>query len=151
MSELKKIRFYKGRHAPNFWDSLWIKRELFKRKNNSEVKITVRFTLDSIYNVTPASDQADWLKIGGYGSFRNFFKKQKERLAAFRNFRIVFEICNYDRNGNGFEVSNLQDCVEGIEYIITIKPERGCRFPIGAWAGGTGLPLNDFEIFVGID
>ena len=149
---MKEIRFYKGRHAPNFWDSLWIKRELYKRRNNSEVKITVKFTSKSVYSVIPASDRADWLKIGGYGSFKNFFKKQKERLAAFRCYGLPsMQVCNYDRNGNGFEVSNIQDCSYGNEYTITIKPERGCRFPIGAWAGGTARPLNDFSIWVNID
>jgi len=148
---MKRVRFYKGRHAPNFLDSMWIKKELFKRRYKKEVKITVKFTSDSSYTVTPASDQADWMKVGGYGSFKNFFRKQKERLCAFRDFDEFHSICNYDRNGNGFEVSNIQECVEGLQYTITIKPEKGCRFPIGAWAGGTGLPLNDFSILVEID
>jgi len=147
---MKEIRFYKGRHAPNFWDSLWIKKELFKRRYKKEVRITVRFTSDSEYLVTPASDQADFLKVGGYSSFKNLFKKQKERLAAFRDWNMRFEICNYDRNGNGFELSNLRDCAIWENHTITIRPEKGCRFPIGAWAGGTGLPLNDFSILVKI-
>lgn len=154
---MKKIKFRKHRFRP--LNGYWVKLKIltYYLAGFGGVRMTVRFTTKSLYktaNVGGDNDKKDWFKLGGTGTVGNVLKKQRETLGVFRRYydgerwRDYFEVALYKRplspNDPGHViVGPIYHVALGQTFDLDVPLEY--VIPLGAWAGGDGDLLIDFE------
>ena len=151
---MRTIRFKKGKRRPVGSDNRWLKKQIRNAKTDY-ISVGFRFTDKSRYAIENAggdNDQNDWMKMGGTMSIANVFKKQAEELAAFRyTDKGEFEICRYVRSkatGGDWTAYHIQTCKLNEWHYVLI--EKKYCLTVGAWAGGDGILLNNFEVDVNV-
>lgn len=157
---MRTIKFKKGRRSPRLLDSLWVKsyflRAYILRKN---VRMTIYTSKESLYTVESVGgdrDEKDWLKMGGTMTIGNIIKKQRETLVGFRRFfnsetnewERAFESCEYLRPKNPDGTGHYQRNIEKnpIWEPLDITIPASYPVPVGPWAGGDFILLDDFEV-----